>query len=87
MKKSGLRGTVLASLLAIITLSANAGEGITGTPDQYGLHNSEHQTVMTQARHGDRNSQRATAPDTLDIVFVVSNALLGAQQLTQASQL
>jgi hypothetical protein len=61
----------------IIVLSANVHEGITDNPDQYMVQSSTQHPVTTRAQRTDRNSQRVTAPGTLDLVFVVSNALLG----------
>jgi len=46
-------------------------------PDQYMLQNSKHHPAITRAQRTDRNSKRVTAPGTLDIVFVVTNGLLG----------
>ncbi|MGB7933289.1 MAG: hypothetical protein WCH04_13875 [Gammaproteobacteria bacterium] len=77
MKKSGIVGALFASILVIIALSANALEGITDNSDQYVLQNSKHYPITTQAQRTDGNSRRVTAPGILDIVFVVSNALLG----------
>jgi len=77
MKKSGVTGVLLASILVIIALSANAREGITDNPDQYMLQSSTHHPVTTREQRTDRNSPGVTAPGTLDLVFVVSNALLG----------
>jgi hypothetical protein len=77
MKKSSVVGALFASIIVIIALSANARGGVTDNPDHYRPQNSTHHPVMTQAQRTDRNSQRVTAPGTLDIVFVVSNALLG----------
>jgi len=77
MKKLKLMRALFASVFMIIGLSANALEGITDNSDQYVLQNSKHHPVTTQAQRTDSNSQRVTAPATLDIVFVVSNALLG----------
>lgn len=77
MKKSGITGTLLASILVIIALSANAREGITDNPDQYMLQSSTHHSVTTRMQRTDHDSQGVSAPGTLDLVFVVSNALLG----------
>ena len=77
MKKSGVAGVLLIYILLIIALSANAREVITGNPDQHVLQNSKHHPVTTRSQHTDRNGQRVTVPGALDIVFVVSNALLG----------
>jgi hypothetical protein len=77
MKKSGIVGALFASILVIIALSANALEGLTDHSDQYALQDSKHYPITTQVQRTDGNSQRVTAPGILDIVFVVSNALLG----------
>ncbi len=77
IKKSSLRGALLAAILAIIASSVTAREDITNTTDQYALQNSKHHPFTTQAHRTDRNSQRVTAPGTLDIVFVIGTGLLG----------
>ena len=41
------------------------------------LQNSTHHPVTTLAQHTDGNTRKVTLPGTLDIVFVISNALLG----------
>ena len=86
MKKSGVAGALFAYILLIIALSANARDGVTDNPDQYEVQNSTHHPVTTRAQRTDRNSQRITAPGTLDIVFVVSNALLGFLLLSKANK-
>ena len=85
MKKSGIAGTLLAAILLIIALSANARDGVTENTDQYVLRNSTHHPVATRAQRTERNSQRLTAPGTLDIVFVISNALIGFLLLRKAN--
>ncbi|MGB7934276.1 MAG: hypothetical protein WCH04_19045 [Gammaproteobacteria bacterium] len=77
IKKSSLRGALLAAILAIIASSVNAREVITNNTDPYVLQNSTHHPFTTQAHGTDRSSQRVTAPGTLDIVFVLGTGLLG----------
>jgi hypothetical protein len=77
MKKPGITGALLASILVIIALSANAREGITDNPDQYMLQGSTHHSVTTGVQRTDHDSPGVSAPGTLDLVFLVSNALLG----------
>jgi hypothetical protein len=77
MKKSGAACTFLACVLSVIALTANARDVVTDNPDQLVPQNSDHAQVTSRALRTDRNSQRVTVPGTLDIVFVVSNALLG----------
>jgi hypothetical protein len=86
MKKSGVTGALFASILLIIALSANAREEVTDNPDQYVLQNSNHHHLTTPAQPTDRNSHRVTAPGILDIVFVLSNALLGFLLLRKANR-
>ena len=61
----------------IIALSANAREGVTDNPEQYMLQSSAHHSVTTRVQRTDHNSPEVTAPGTLDLVFVASNALPG----------
>ena len=77
MKRSSVTGALLASFLMVISLSANAREGITDNPDQYVLQNSKQHPLTVQAQGIDRNSRRVNAPGALDIVLVLSSALLG----------
>lgn len=77
MKKSGIVRALFASIFVIIALSANALEGYGDNSDQYVLQNSKQYPITTQAQRTDGNSQKVTASGTLDIVFIVSNALLG----------
>ena len=77
MKRSSVTGALVASILVVISLSANAREGITDNPDQYVRQNSKHHPLTIQAQGIDRNSQRVNAPGTLDTILVISNALLG----------
>jgi hypothetical protein len=77
MKRSTITGALYASILVVFSLSANAREGITDNPDQYVLQNSNNHTLTNQAQGIDRSRQRVNAPGTLDVVLVISNALLG----------
>jgi hypothetical protein len=77
MKKLGLRGLLFASALLIITITVNAHEGIQYVTDHYIRGNNGNHQVTTQVNHADGSSRRSHAHGGLDIVFVVSNALLG----------
>jgi hypothetical protein len=77
MKKSGLVGTLFACVLVIITLSVNAQESIQYVTDHYILGNDGNHQVATQVNHADANRDNSLGRGPLDIVFVVSNALLG----------
>jgi hypothetical protein len=77
VKKSGVAAVLFTGVLLIIALSANAREGFTGNPDQRVLQDSKHHPVTTRVQRTDRNSRKVAVPGTLDIVFVISNALLG----------
>jgi|GEM_PF-2367411 len=77
MKKSGFMGTLFAGILVIIAVSVNAREGIENGTDRHLLQHNENYQVTTQATHVDRNSHGSPEQGALDLVFVVSSALLG----------
>jgi hypothetical protein len=85
MKISSLRGSLFACILVIITISADAMEGIVDNNDDYLLQNNQNHQVTTQANPADRDSHKVPARSPLDIVFIVSNALLGFLLLRRAN--
>ena len=85
MKKSGLLGVLFASLLLIITITVNAHEGIQYVTDHYIHGNIGNHQFTTQVSHADGSIRRSHGHGGLNIVFVVSNALLGFLLLRRAN--
>jgi hypothetical protein len=77
MKASNVMGTLLAGSLVMATISANAMEGVVYDAEHYKPANNTSGQVTTGVDHADRNSDKIPAKGPLDIVFVVSNGLLG----------
>jgi hypothetical protein len=77
MKKSGLVGVLFASVLLIIAITVNAQDGIQYVTDHYMRGTNVNHQVTNQVNDADGSSRRSHAHNGLDIVFVVSNGLLG----------
>jgi hypothetical protein len=83
MKRTRLVGTLFAGILVTVTASVDATEYVAYNMDHQIVRNSHSQNTAAETHR--RAAGRASGGGLLDIVFVVSNGLLGFVLLRRAN--
>jgi hypothetical protein len=77
MKISNAWGVFFACILVLTTLSVEAVESVAYLNDNLSLPRSETHQVTTNAKSASGKSRHSPAGGSLDVVFILSNALIG----------